>query len=104
MNGTSEVDRKILECVDTALKKLGESASESIYYYLKKDFNLAKFEIPEKPEAFDKALKSIFGERGAKVIGKLILVEIRNNFQLKRNSSLTFKEAVARIKKSSTCT
>lgn len=102
MNGISKADGKILECVDRALKKLGESVSESIYYYLKNDFSLGKSEIPEKPEVFEKALTSIFGERGTKVIEKLIIVEIRNGFRL-RGSSLTFKEAVATIK-SSTCT
>lgn len=101
MDEACEVDEKILECVDTAFKKLGESVRKSIYYYLKKDFNLERFEIPKKPEALEKALTSIFGERGAKVIKKLILVEVRNIFQLKKGSSLTFKQAVATIKNSS---
>jgi len=102
MDDASEVDEKILECVDTALKKLGETVAKSIFFYLKKDFSLERFEIPKKPEAFEKALASVFGEQGAKVIEKLILAEIRNNFQLKNSSNSTFKEAIAIIKKSST--
>jgi len=96
----SGVDQKISECVDTALKKLGENVNKSIYYYLEKDFNLERFEIPKKPEVFEKALTTIFGEQAAKTIEKLILVEIRNTFQLKRGSTLTFKEAVRVIKNS----
>ncbi|MFP3985679.1 MAG: NitrOD5 domain-containing protein [Candidatus Bathyarchaeia archaeon] len=93
-----EVYEKILQCVDTALKKFGENVSESIYYYLKKDFNLEKTEIPAKPEVFVKALTFIFGDQGAKIIEKQIITEIENNFQLKKDS---FKETVSIIKKTS---
>jgi hypothetical protein len=67
---------------------------------------LERFEIPKKPEIFEKALTTIFGEQGAKTIEKLILVEIRNNFQLKRSFTLTFKEAIRIIRNSCirTCT
>jgi len=97
----SNVDQKISECVDAALKKLGKNAGESIYYYLEKDFNLKKFEMSKKPEIFEKALTKIFGEQGAKTIEKLIIIEIRNTFQLKRSFAFTFKEAVKVIKNSS---
>jgi hypothetical protein len=96
----SGVDQKISECVNTAFKKLGEDVNKSIYYRLEKDFNLERFEIPKKPEVFEKAMTTIFGEQGAKTIEKLILVEIRNTFQLKRGPTLTFKEAVRVIRNS----
>jgi hypothetical protein len=104
MDESSDVDEKILECIDTAFRKLGETVAKSIFFYLKKDFSLERLEIPKKPEAFEKALASVFGEQGAKVIEKLILVEIRNAFQLEESSSSTFKEAIAIIKKSGTYT
>ena len=100
MNEASEVDQKISECVNTALKRLGGNANKSIYYSLEKDFNLERSEIPKRPEVFEKALTKIFGEQGERTIEKLILVEIRNTFQLKRRSSLTFKEAVRVIRNS----
>jgi uncharacterized membrane protein YheB (UPF0754 family) len=96
---TSRVDQKISECVNKALKKLGENANKSIYYSLEKDFNLERSEIPQKTEVFEKALATIFGEEGEKTIEKLILVEIRNTFPLK-NSTSTFKEAVKVIRDS----
>lgn len=101
MDTAFEVDRKILECVDTVLQKFGESVQKSIYYYLKKDFNLGKGEIPNKPEAFESALTSIFGEQGSRVIEKLILLEIKNSFKLERDSDLTFNKAVTMIRNSS---
>jgi len=102
MNKTSKTYKEILKCVDAALKKLGKNIDKSIYYYLKNDFNLEKFEIPEKPEIFERALISIFGEQGAKVLQKLILVEIKNSFHSfpsNRGLDLTFKEAVTRVKR-----
>ena len=88
MGMSHEVDLKLLECIDSALGKLGEAARQSIYYYLKKDFMLERFEIPRKPEVFERALTSIFGQEGYKVIEKMILLEIRKKFMLKRTSSL----------------
>jgi hypothetical protein len=96
----SRVDQKISECVNKALKILGENVNKSVYYSLEEDFNLEKSEIPKKPELFEKALTTIFGEEGEKTIEKLILVEIRNAFQLKKGSTLTFKEAVRIIRNS----
>jgi hypothetical protein len=101
MNTAFEVDQKIVECVDSALQKFGESVKTSIYYYLEKDFNLGKSEIPRNPEAFENALTAIFGEQGGKVIKELILAEIKNNFKLKREPDLTFNKIVAMIRSSS---
>ena len=96
-----EVDLKILKCVDTALGKLGENVRQSIYYYLKKDFMLERSEIPRKPEVFERALTSIFGQEGCKVIEKMILIEIRKNFRLKR--VLSFKKAIKVLSEAGTC-
>lgn len=53
---------------------------------------LERLEIPRKPEVFERALKSIFGQEGFKVIEKIIMIEIRKNFRVKRVSS--FKKAI----------
>ena len=95
------VDSRILECVDSALGKLGENVRQTIYYYLKKDFMLEKFEIPQKPEVFKRALTSIFGKEGCKVIEKMILVEIKKNFRLKK--VLSFKKAIKVLSDVETC-
>jgi hypothetical protein len=96
---TCKINRKIAECVDTALKKLGGSIDESIFYYLNKDFSLDRLEIADKPELFERAIFSIFGEQGAKVIMKLIIEELRKTFTFKKVPNLTFREAVEIVKK-----
>ncbi|MGB9778641.1 MAG: hypothetical protein ACPLW8_04475 [Candidatus Bathyarchaeales archaeon] len=101
MHLPSDVRLKIVECVDLALGKLGESVRESIYYHLKNDFLLEKSEILQKPEVFEKALTSIFGEEGYKVIEKMILAEIRKNFKLK--GGLNFREVVKVLESHRSC-
>jgi hypothetical protein len=91
---TCQINRKIAECVSTALKKLGGNIDETIFYYLNKDFGLERLEIAEKPEVFERAILSIFGEQGSKVIMKLVLEELRKTFALKKVINLTFREAV----------
>jgi hypothetical protein len=98
----SRVDQKISKCVNTALQKLGGSINKSVYYRLQKDFNLERSQIPKRPEVFEKALTTIFGEEGAETIEKLILIEIRHTFQLEKSSASTFKEAVKVIRNSCT--
>jgi len=95
-DASTDVYLKILECVDSALGKLGESVKESIYYHLKRDFMLGKSKIPREPEVFEKALTSIFGKEGYKVIEKMILTEIRKKFQVENGLDLI--EAVKVLK------
>lgn len=97
MDVSSDDYEKILKCIDLALGCLGESVKRSLYYYLEKDFMLKKFDIPKRPEAFENALKMIFGEQGKKVIEKMILTEIKNKFKLKKFSGLTFVEVIKAI-------
>jgi hypothetical protein len=99
----SGVDQKISECVDTALKKLGENVNRFVYSRLEKDFNLERFEIPRKPEAFEKAITAIFGEQRARTVEKLILAEIRRTFHLKKSSASTLKETIKTIRNSRIC-
>jgi hypothetical protein len=98
MGETSEINEKIARCIDIALQKLGGSIEKAIYYYLKKDFDLERLDIAEKTEVFEKALVSIFGEHGAKVIEELILAEIRRVFELKPEYNSTLKEIITKVK------
>lgn len=91
---TSEAYRILLECIDAALIKLGTSVRESVYYYVKINFGLEKSNIPYNLQLFEEALTSLFGEQGAKVIKKMVLIEIKDCFKLKKQPSLNFKELV----------
>lgn len=94
----STIENKIVQCVDEGLQIFGESAKEAIYFYLKRNFQLKKTEIPEKPETFCKAITSLFGEDGAKLIEEFILQKMRLCFKLKHRSRLTFVKTVLNLK------
>jgi len=96
---TCQINKKIADCVSTALKKLGGNIDETIFYYLNKDFGLERLEIADKPEVFERAILSIFGEQGCKVIMKLVLEELRKTFTFKKVPNLTFRETVEMVKK-----
>lgn len=95
---TLEIDEEIVKCISKALKKLGENIDKTIFYYLRRDFGLEKLDIARKPEVFEKAIGSIFGEHGARVVMELVLAEVRQAFDLKQASNLTFEKAVATVK------
>ncbi|MDI6846971.1 MAG: hypothetical protein QMD23_02425, partial [Candidatus Bathyarchaeia archaeon] len=80
------------------LQVFGESVKHVIYFYLERNFQLKKTEIPEKPETFCKAITSLFGEDGAKSIEKSILQKMEPCFNLKHRSKSPFIETVLRLK------
>lgn len=90
-----ETNEKIAKCVRKAFQKLGENIDKTIFYFLKRDFNLDALEIAEKPEIFEKAIFSLFGELGAKIVLRLVLTEIGQTFNLRQAPNLTLEEAIA---------
>jgi hypothetical protein len=61
----------LLEAVDYGLMVLGEIVRQAIYERIEKDHGLKRTEIPERLEAFHKALGSVLGV-SAKTVEKLI--------------------------------
>jgi len=98
MTPESELEKRIMQCVDDGLEVLGDSGKKAVYYYLEKNFGVKRKEIPKKPESFRKGLISIFGEEGPDLIEKWIVEKLRTSFDLKQQSKITFAEAVAMIK------
>lgn len=98
MAAASNINERIIQCVDEGLKVFGESVKHVIYFYLERNFQLKKTEIPEKPETFCKAITSLFGEDGANSIEKSILQKMKQSFKLKHRSKLTFAEAIQAVK------
>jgi hypothetical protein len=94
----SDPEERIIRCIDAGLQVLGESAKHVIYHCLEKDFGLQKNEIPEKPEVFEQAITSIFGEEGSKVIEELVVQKLREAFKLSPKSKLTLLDAVLAVK------
>ena len=98
MTAESEVEKRIMQCVDDGSEVLGDSGKKAVYYYLEKNFGVKRKEIPKKPELLRKGLIFIFGEEGTDLIEKWIVEKLRTSFGLKQQSKITFAEAVAMIK------
>lgn len=97
VDDVSDVQTKIMECVDAGLKKLGPNVNQVIYFHLESKFGVKKEEILNRPEAFSKALHSIFG-RGAKEIERLIVQKIQEKFKLHLKSKTSLIEAIQTAK------
>lgn len=88
----------LLEAVDEALSSLGNSAKQTTYIYLEKNFNIKKQDIPNKIDRFANAIEKIFGN-GAKIleiqIMKNLHKKIGHNFEyFPKESDLLFTEYV----------
>ena len=86
-------------CIDEALKELGASVAEALYYYLESNFNLNKSRIPRRPKTFMKALTSIFGEEGAKIIEKICIKKLEQEFNLVIDEGIGLINAIQIIKR-----
>ena len=71
MSDPAEFREALLESVDYGLLVLGEIVRQTIYERIEKDHELKRAEIPERLEAFHKALESVLGV-SAKTVEKLI--------------------------------
>jgi len=98
----SDFEKLLLSAVDQALSSLGESSKHAIYFYLDKNFNIEKQEIPSKIDSFREALEEVFGV-GASFLEVLIMKRlyetIGGNFQWKDSEEFTFAEYVAVAKR-----
>ena len=77
MSDPAEFREALLESVDYGLMVLGEIVRQTIYERIEKDHELKRTEIPERLEAFHKALGSVLGV-SAKTVERLIA---RNLYQ-----------------------
>jgi hypothetical protein len=66
-------DNVLLEAVDEGLLVLGTKARHEIYKFLERTCQVKREEIPERLEAFQKTLQTIFGLLGAKNIEKIVI-------------------------------
>jgi len=97
-----DFERFLLKAVDDELSSLGESAKQAIYFYLEKNFNVKKNEIPQKIEVFADGIERIFG-LGAKFLEVLILKRLYREIgwptiEWDSKKELTFTECIAAAK------
>ncbi len=69
MRDPKRFDQIVLEAVDEALSTFGESCKQAIYHYAETRHQTKREEICNKTEAFDNALKDLFGT-GAELISQ----------------------------------
>jgi hypothetical protein len=98
MTTESEVDQGIVLCVENGLELLGEKSRREVYSHLVANFGLKKEEIPDKPEVFRKGLDSLFGEKGAEAIERLIVRKVLVRFGLRKQSKITLAEIIEKLK------
>jgi hypothetical protein len=71
----AEFEKLLVEAIDETLSSLGDSPKKAIFFYLENTFGIKSQEIKDKIEAFDDALKNIFGE-GADFLEKIIVKKL----------------------------
>lgn len=90
-NVKHDFNSNLLKAVDEALKELGESTAETLYFQLQRNYSIKKEDIPENFDLFILALRSEFGV-GSKTIEALILEKL---YGTPGSSSSEFQTAVA---------
>jgi hypothetical protein len=98
MSSEPSIEQRILQCIDEALEKLGNSGRKTVLFHLKKNAGIKRKEIPRKPELFCRELDLILGKQGGASARKLIVKELLTGFGLHQNSSLTLYETIELIK------
>jgi hypothetical protein len=92
----------LLEAVDEGLSSLGDSSKHAIYFHLQKTFNIDKDQIPKNINAFDAAIRKIFGV-GANFLEILIIQKLHEKavqtIHLQTSEELTLQEYVNEAKK-----
>lgn len=88
----------IFACIEKALKSLGESVAASIFYQIEKKFNFPREEFASRPIEFIRCLEEFLGVAGSKIIERLIVQEIRTQFEL-TGSNYTLEDAITAAKK-----
>ena len=102
-----DLDKLLFEAIDEGLSSIGESSKQTIYFHLKKGFNVKKHEIPSKTEDFAREIERIFG-LGADFLEILILTmknlyeKVGRTVHLLEPKDFVFTEYVAATKRSFT--
>jgi hypothetical protein len=78
----------LLEAIDESFSWLGESEKRIIYFFLEKEYNIDKRDIPSKIDDFKLAIENIFGT-GA----KLLEIKIMKNLFAKMGYSFPYLHA-----------
>ncbi len=77
----NNLNKALIDAVDSGLLVLGENSRMAIYFHLDKTFKIKREEIALKFGEFKKALENIFGQ-GAEIIKAVITKELQTKLDL----------------------
>jgi hypothetical protein len=98
--GTDLFDAAFMEAVEAALSSLGETAKQTIYWYIFHDKTGLGVERIFQPEALSRSLEAVLGS-GAVRIEEIVLRELSARLGLRLNEQgLTFLQVLASLKES----
>ena len=83
--GSCDFKELLLEAIEATLSLLGDSSKQVVYFYLEKNFNVEKQDIPDKIEEFTIVIERLFGH-GAKILE----IEIMKNLFVKIGSAFEY--------------
>ncbi len=93
MSKNHDILRRIVQdAIDRALSVLGENGKRALYFHLENSFGVRRSEIPDKPEIFSQALRTIFGP-GSAILEQSIVRELSESEGLQLTST-NFVDAV----------
>ena len=100
MAAPSEMRKVLLQAVDDGLSVPGDIVKAAIYDRIEKSYRLKREEIPEKLEAFHRALEDLLGD-SAKVLERLISKSLYSRLELNfvKHEDWTLLDYVNRAKK-----
>lgn len=84
--------RFVLACIDQVLSSLGPDVRRALTYYMRREYSLKHYEIPDKPREFSLALRHVFG-RSSDRIEREIVMKIVDGLHLQKRQ-LSFEDAV----------
>ncbi len=88
----------LVKCIDDALTVFGESVRQAIYFYLEKDHNLKREQIPLRPDQFDQAISMMLGPEGARTIKLLALKPLYGALGTRGAPSEDFDQEVRKLR------
>ena len=88
---TISPDSRVLDCVNSGLKRFGESFFAVVCYNVEHLNSLKLSEIPRRPDEFEKCLDKMF-RNGSTIVKKSIMDQIKMEFDLRGDYS-TLRES-----------
>ena len=91
-----EYTSDILECIDRAFSRFGQSVSSVVYWKFQSDTKLDKDKIALRPDLFSNTIREIFRD-GALVLERAIIKELKLKFNLPDRNYKDLEDAVNSI-------